>query len=416
MNQSPRLSLTSKLLLMLPFLVLLLNNYELTFLVWTAVALLTIQSQYSVNFLRLLIIPVVILLLGILPMFGETPKFFNVFRDVAYLAKPVLGLMIGYQLARIMGVRIWKAFVDIGLLLAVYHIGILAFYYLFFGIRDMHTLRQFGGYFDDFQVYVLILILFRKQLGIELNEKRVWWLLAIIGFSSFLYLSRVNIIQFIILFVALKGYLRPTVRSAKIVGLSLLAVLVAYGAIYYSNPRRSGKGLEAFLYKIKIAPIEPFKSKINKEDWKDFNDNYRSFENIITVRQLNSNESIISGMGLGSTIDLGREVWTNDGEFIRYIPILHNSYYTVWFKCGLLAMVLMFVFIYYLYKPITPLDNRIRHYNYLLMGSAIYLIFSNWVFMGLYLKLDNKSIVLGAILFYRYHLYRTATLAQSTEA
>src|SRR5690606_973577 len=121
--------------------------------------------------------------------------------------------------------------------------------------------------------------------------------------------------------------------------------------------------------KIKIAPIEPFKTKINEEDWKEFHDNYRSFENIITVKQLDSHDALWTGKGLGSTVDLGRELWTNDGEFIRYIPILHNSYYTVWLKGGVLAMVLMLVFIYYLYKPRPAPDNQTMHFNYLLMGS-----------------------------------------------
>lgn len=408
MTQSNRSTTIYQAMLMLPFLVLLINHYELTFLVWSLTALVSLRQSYSAAFLRLIVISAAILLLGAVAMIGESPEPFNVFRDVAYLTKPILGMLIGYHFCRILGKNIWKTLIDVGFLLAVYHIGVLIFSYVFIGIRNMHILRQFGGYFDDFQVYILILLIFRKQLGIEVNEKRVPLLLTIIGLSSFLYLSRVNIIQFVILFVAMKGYLRPTVRSIRVVTISMALVLAAYGAVYYSNPSRSGKGLEAFLYKIKIAPIEPFKTKINKEDWKDFHDNYRSFENIITVKQLESHDAFWTGMGLGSTIDLGREVWTNDGEFIRYIPILHNSYYTVWFKAGMLAMVLMFVFIYYLYKPLSALTDEIRHFNYLLMGSAIYLIFSNWVFMGLYLKLDNKSIILGAILCYRFYLYKQA--------
>lgn len=408
MTYSIRSSTIYQVMLMLPFLVLLINHYELTFMVWSLTALVSLRQSYSLEFLRLILISGVILLLGALAMIGETAPLFYVFRDVAYLTKPILGMLIGYQFCMLLGQKIWKTLINVGVIMAAYHIGVLIFSYVFIGIRNIHILRQFGGYFDDFQVYVLILLLFRKQLGIEVNEKRIKLVIAVVAVSSFLYLSRVNIIQFVILFVALKGYLRPTVKSIRIVLISLALIFAAYGAVYYSNPSRSGKGMEAFLYKIKIAPIEAFKTKINKQDWKDFNDNYRSFENIITVKQLEAHDAFFTGMGLGSTIDLGREVWTNDGEYIRYIPILHNSYYTVWFKAGLIAMILMLVFIYYLYKPLPALNEEIRHFNYLMVGSAIFLIFSNWVFMGLYLKLDSKSILLGAALCHRYYLYRHA--------
>jgi hypothetical protein len=230
----------------------------------------------------------------------------------------------------------------------------------------------------------------------------------IIATSSFLYLARTNIIQFFILYFAMKGHLRATRKSLKALGLIILGVLLGYGAIYYSNPRRQGKGIETFLYKIKIAPIEPFKTKINKDDWKDFNDNYRSFENIITVKQVTGEGfySVVFGKGLGSTIDLGRYIYTNDHEYIRYIPTLHNAYMTVFLKSGLIGVLLTLYFIYLLFRHRKAYDQDMRDMNYLFVGSAAFLILSNWVFMGLYLKLDNKSLVLGAIICYSEMLWR----------
>jgi len=227
--------------------------------------------------------------------------------------------------------------------------------------------------------------------------------IVLLSVSAFLYLARTNMIQFVVLVMAIKGYFILNVRNVKYLLVATSLVVTAYAAIYYSNPSRKGEGLEAFLYKIKIAPIESFKTKINEEDWKDFNDNYRSFENIITVRQVTDRgfPTILIGKGMGSTIDLGREMWTNDQEFIRYVPELHNTYMTMYLKAGLIGVLLTLIFIYYLSKS-KPTNNRlIHHINLLFMGSALFLIVSNWVFLGLYLKLDNKSIFLGFLIAYR---------------
>ncbi|MBC8883674.1 hypothetical protein H9X57_10765 [Flavobacterium piscinae] len=107
----------------------------------------------------------------------------------------------------------------------------------------------------------------------------------------------------------MKGYFVPNRRNATILFSLVLAGLVAYSAILYYNPKRNGKGIEAFLYKVKIAPTEPFKTKINTEDYKDFNDNYRSVENINTYRQMRNDGafSVLFGKGLGSKVDLKKK-------------------------------------------------------------------------------------------------------------
>ena len=213
--------------------------------------------------------------------------------------------------------------------------------------------------------------------------------------------------------LALKGYFRITPRSLKVMITTIVLTIGCYSAIYYSYPNRKGKGIEAFFYKIKIAPIEAFKTKINQDDWKEFNDNYRSFENIITVRQVTGNGwfTTFFGKGLGSTVDIGREMWTNDGELIRYVPALHNAYMTMFLKSGLAGVFLTILFIIILIRNLKSETEEIRYVNYLIIGTGIFLLLSNWVFMGLYLKLDNKSIFLGFLLCYRELLLKEHRLS-----
>ncbi len=396
-------------------LILVLNNYELTFAVWFLTALVTSRRQYSVRIIKLLLIPTAILLIAFVSAFVSDNKSYNYFRDVAYLLKPILGLLIGYNICKSVGKKILYPIIYTGLALSVIHIITLGVCYSIFHIRNVHELRHYGGYFNDFEIYVLILLVFRKRFDIELSTQKTVLFALVIGFSTFLYFARTNIIQLIVLFLAMQGYFKITKRSIVVLLVSFTVIGGLYAAIYQSNPQRGAKGIEAFLYKVKIAPIESFKTRINKDDWKDFNDNYRSFENIMTVRQMTQQDTFVMliGEGLGSTIDIGREVWSNDGEMIRYIPILHNAYMTIFLKSGLIGVFFLLLFIYVLFRNGgsggTP---QLRNVNYLIIGSAIYLIISNWIFMGLYLKLDNKSIFLGFLICYKEWLLREHRLTK----
>ncbi|KAF2339308.1 hypothetical protein [Flavobacterium tistrianum] len=296
-----------------------------------------------------------------------------------------------------------KVMVYAGLAISVMHLVMLSFTVIEFRTLSVNLLREHGGYFSDYEIYILIILIFYKELKLEISKKQRILFLAIIGLSSFLYLARTNLIQFIILYVGLKGYLIFNKKSLKVILAVFLASIIGYASIVYINPKREGKGIQAFLYKIKIAPQEAFKTKIDKEDWKDFNDNYRSFENIIAVNQVSAkgNRAIFFGEGLGSTLNLGRKIWTNDHEYVQYIPIAHNAYMTIFLKSGLLGVLFLLTFLIILYRQKKSDIKNVQAINYLLIGTSIFLVVSNWVFLGLYLKLDNKSIIIGFLIALR---------------
>ena len=392
------------MLLALCLLVLLLvNSYEITFLIWSLTALISIGFRYSVRIVKLLLVLTAILLVSFFSSFFNEYHNFNFFRDIAYLLKPIIGLVIGYNITKKLGKEMVYVVIKLGALIALIHILILIVCYTLFSIHDMNDIRKYGGYFNDFEVYILILLLFKKQLNLVISRQKTILFIVLISISTFLYFARTNLIQLVILTLAMKGYLKLTPKSIKILTTVGLFTIASYSMIYYSYPQRNGKGLEGFFYKVKNAPIEAFKTKINEDDWKEFNDNYRSFENIKTVKQVTASGwfTIIFGKGLGSTVDVGREMWTNDGEQIRFEPTLHNAYMTMLLKSGLIGVFLLVLFIYFLLKQGKTDIASVKNINYLLIGSAVYLILSNWVFMGIYLKLDNKSIFLGFLLCYK---------------
>lgn len=397
-----------QLLFALCVLIPFVNIYELTFLVWFLTFAITISNRYSIRIVKYITCFSVILATAFVVSFFTNESTYNFFRDIAYLLKPIIGLLVGYQLYKKCQNKFFTTVIYTGLLISSIHLLIVLITFIRFHAITVNLLREYCGYHSDYEVYILVLLLFYKKFEINWSKKKVHTFIAIVSLSSFLYLSRTNFIQLIILFIAMKGYFVLNKKSVTIIASVVLFVVVGYTAVYQSNPQRSGKGIEAFLYKIKNAPIEPFKTKIDKDNWKDFNDNYRSYENILTVKQVSSQgtSAVLFGKGLGATINLGREIWTNDGEFIQYIPILHNGFATVFLKSGIFGLLFLLIFMYLLGKPVKSNLVSVQNLNFILVGTAIFLIVSNWVFMGFYLKLDNKSILLGFIICYREFLLK----------
>ncbi|WP_396173742.1 hypothetical protein, partial [Flavobacterium sp.] len=387
------------------------------FLIWSFTVLITIQTKYSFSVVKQLLCFTLILTIAFFSSFYYAFENFAFIRDITYLLKPIIGLLVGYQLCKNHIKNPFDTAIKVGVLLAIIHIIIVGYGFVFKGFSNIHQIRSYAGFFSDYEVYVIIMVLFARELGVTLSQKQFYLFLALLVFSSFLYLSRTNFIQFVILFFAIKGFFVPSRK--KLIGLIslVLAGLVFYSAILYYNPKRNAKGIEAFLYKVKIAPTEPFKTKVNKEDYVDFNDNYRSVENIHTLRQMRSagDYAVLFGKGLGSTIDLNTKVWLGDSE-LRHISVLHNGFMTVYLKSGVVGVLILFVTIILLFrfrKAKNPIEQRI---NYLLTGTAIFLFISYWVFMGFYFKADTKAILIGLLLAYSERLTKVNWIANTSKS
>ncbi len=379
-----------------------LNNYELTFAVWAFAVLITLSKSYTWGFVKY--VGLFVAILAIAAVVGLTKEYpaYYVIRDITYMAKPIMGLMIGYQLCKKTFNKGFETIVLTGLVIALIHLTVLFLAVVLHNARTVNDLRLHGGYFSDFEVFAFVILLFHDRFGLSFSRRNRLWFTYIIGFSAFMYLARTNFLQFFILFFAMKGYFRITPKSIAVVTASAAVLVVAYSAIVMSNPRRNGPGVEAFLYKIKIAPTEPFKTKINVDDWRDFNDNYRSYENINTVRQMagHGTTAVVIGEGIGSRVDLKKEVMLGD-MMLRYISILHNGFMTVFLKSGLVGVFIYLYSIYLLIRPRRSSKPLLRQINLLLVGTGIFLILSNWVFMGVYNLLDSKSVLIGFLLCYK---------------
>ncbi|WP_396165715.1 O-antigen ligase family protein [Flavobacterium sp.] len=378
------------------------NIYELSFTVWMAAIAITLKNNYSIEFVKYISIFIIIFLLAITVGFFYDYSLYFTIRDITYLLKPITGLLLGYQLFNKHIKNPFQFVVYAGVSIAVYHL-ILVGYGFIAGAKNVREIREYGGYFNDFEVYTLVILLFSNQFNLQFSKKRNTIFLLILAVSSFFYLARTNFIQFIILVIALKGIFVLNKRAIKVVGTTLILVAAGYAAVFYYNPVRNGKGLDEFLYKIKMAPAEAFSTKINRDDWKQFNDNYRSYENIRTVEQLSYNESFLFGEGIGSQVDLKQKVYLGDME-LRYISILHNGYMTVLLKTGLLGLGIYLFSIFFFFRKNNEPTEALKNIHYLFIGTGVFLIISNWVFMGFYNLIDTKTLLIGFLFAYKNDL------------
>jgi hypothetical protein len=380
------------------------NNYEFSFLCWFLATMITLKRSYSILFLRYLSYFILIFLSSIVVSFFFNNKLYFIIRDMTYLLKPILGLLLGYQFYRDKLIKNPFTFLlNAGIVMAAIHLIMVGYGVLLQGATSVAKIREYGGYFNDFEVYTLIILLFYKKFEIDLSKRKFYFYLTILALSSFFYLARTNFIQFFILFFAMKGWLIINKKSLTILTSLALFSIIAYTAIYQYNPKRNGDGVDEFLYKVKLIPLEAFATKINRSDWKDFHDHYRSYENIRTIEQLSYNNTFLFGEGMGSQVNLKQKVFLGD-MFLKYISILHNGYMTVLLKSGLLGLLLLIGSILFFFKTFNSQSEIEKNINLLFLGTGVFLLISYWVFMGFYNLLDSKTLLIGFLFAYKNKL------------
>ena len=383
-----------------------IGNFELTFFTWSLTFVLTLQKKYSFEIIKLIVPYIIILIVAFISHFRyKDTEFYFVFRDITYLTKPIIGFLVGYQLFKYNHKFAMNMIVNTGVFIAICHIYTIFSAIFIHHARTVADLRFYSGYFSDYEIYVVLLLIFYKEFGLEYSKKKLYIFTAVVGFSALMYLSRTNFLQVLILYLALKGIFAVNRKSIIIFATLFITGIVAYSAVVNSNPRRSAKGFEGLLYKIQVAPLEPFKTQINRKDYKDFNDNYRSYENIQTIRQVSTDGTmaVLFGRGLGSKIDLKQYVYLGDMR-LRFISILHNGFMIVFLKSGLVGIFVYMYTIFFFFINRKSSNPKVRMINLLFLGTGIFLFISNWVFLGFYNLTETKSILIGLLIAYRKYL------------
>ena len=99
-----------------------LDNYELTFAIWSLSAMITITNIYSLGIIKQLLCFVTILILATVVLLFKKHQLYFIIRDFTYLIKPILGLLIGYQLCKKFPQKAFQTIVYTGFFIAIIHL------------------------------------------------------------------------------------------------------------------------------------------------------------------------------------------------------------------------------------------------------------------------------------------------------
>ena len=236
-------------------------------------------AQINKLFFKTIVPILLVFLLGFPGVLFNKVAFFDVFKDIFHFLKPITGLLIGYCFYRkIDDFKMFvKTIVIVGLLSSVIHFGILFF---ISGFTSVNEIREFGR--DNFlELFSLFFLLFYKKLENESLFKSKLnhiFFVVLLAASNVLYFSRTMIVAAIILLITIYGYTIITKRGLRIIGVILVSILFFYGYLFSIKIARNQPGVQSFLYKVKNAPSEIFKTKIDRENHKDLWDHWRGYE------------------------------------------------------------------------------------------------------------------------------------------
>ncbi|NMH28384.1 O-antigen ligase family protein [Flavobacterium silvaticum] len=343
--------------------------------------------------------------LGFLGTLINQYNWFNISKDIFHFLKPILGIVIGYLFFRKIGNlgTFIRTIVICGFISALLHFLILV------GTGSLSSgsindVREFGK--DNFlEVFALFFLLYHskfqdaKLFKNKATERIVFIVLLL---SSILYFSRTMIVVAIILLLTIYGFTLITKKSIKVIAAFIGLIVLFYAYLFSIKLERNKPGLEAFLYKVKNAPSELFKTKIDRENHKDLWDHWRGYEAKRAIALMDKNpSSYVFGNGHGSLVNLKfKAPLTGEKEGLKFISELHNGYPYVLYKTGLIGLVVYLIFLFRIYVFVYKKNNQNTFLFLFISAIGTIYLFTTLTITGIYNGRDIIIFILGALLFF----------------
>jgi hypothetical protein len=225
-----------------------------------------------------------------------------------------------------------------------------------------------------------------SQTGVARGQAIV--LLALIVLAVLASNSRITIITLGVMFLAWAGLFSRT-RRAFIGGAVVLAILAL---LWQFLPEYNGgeltvaiklrRSLDEMLLTDSVDPTEMILN------WRGF----EAYNAQLMIDQATVLRKIF-GYGLGATIDLGQEIPFEDGP-IRFLPILHNGFYYLMIKYGMIgALVYVVTVVRFGLLGKSSYDNMAVG-DRMLRGTIISILLATAVITGLYNKTELNGLTL----------------------
>lgn len=369
----------------------------LGFVIWN-------KTTISLKFFKTIFPLLIVFIVGFI---GYLINFYSLsatIKDVIYFLKPIIVLSFSYLLV--------KDLKDLFLFLRiiVFTAGFTAFIHLFgifilgdFTNNSIHELRGDFGLDNFIEILAFYIILFsNKFLGKSIFKDKRWNYCMLIFFlgSIYLYFSRTMLVTFFLIGLSILGYTKITKNTFKIIGLVLVFISLLYAYLFSVKIDRNAKGVEAFLYKIKIAPEEIFKTKVDRENHKELWDHWRGYEAKRALALMDKNpSSYIYGTGYGSLINLKFKAPLGEKD-MKHISRIHNGYVFVLYKTGIVGLVLYLLFLIKLYLNVYKRSETKEQLfiTRTIVSISVFYFFSSLIITGIYIPIDAVVFVLGGLL------------------
>lgn len=386
---------------------LYLPSYKLNFaiqFVSLAIVVFISKTTISLRFFKTILPLLLIFLVGFLGYLLDFYPLSATIKDITYFLKPIVVLVLSYVLIKKQNdmFLFLKAIVFIAAFTAFLHLfGI--FVLGDFRENSIHELRGDFGLDNFIEIFALYILLFSKRfLGKPIVEDRRWYYVLVVVFllSIYLYFSRTMLVAFFLIGFSMLGYTKITTGTLKFIGFAFLLIGLLYAYLFSVKIDRNAKGVEAFLYKIKIAPEEIFETKIDRENHKELWDHWRGYEAKRALELMNENPtSYFFGTGHGSLVNLKFKAPVGEKD-MKFISRIHNGYVFVLYKTGFVGLILYFLFLINLYLKIYNKKSSEELYfaNRIIVSISVFYVFTSLIITGIYIPIDAVFFILGGLL------------------
>lgn len=337
-------------------------------------------------------------------------QIFPIAKDVFYVSKTIVALIVGSVLASHIGgiAEAFRVIVLASVFSAAYHhIEVFVHYSDGISVFSLRSAEGVRGYFVTVVGLAILLVNWKNPTLISRRNFEYWLCVAICMSSVVLAHSRTYYIMLAIMLITLNGWWRISLSNVlKLLLLTLFCLLVINIGSEVSDGEKNLFG--KFSYSInEIVMRDYYEPRDINKNWRGF-ESYKAF---LSFRAGNLYQMLL-GHGMGSTIDLGRYILLGKNE-MRNIPLLHNGYLYVLVKFGIIGV---FLLVYMLIKIIkyglayerSVFDHDDILASRLMVGLGVSLIVSTFVIAGIFNGNMAPLVVLSAMFSSKaiYKLYR----------
>ena len=383
----------------------LFASFEITAILSTLVVLFVLAQKkikFSKNFLFLISLLIILSTIAIITGLVKNELGYDFLKDFFYLNKPILLILAGYAIVRKINNQefVYRTVVLAAVFFAAIHLFLVAQYVIAEPDFTVAGIRYYAGRDSVLELFALSFLVANVRLK-KIKFKHQNLITLVLALSFLFYLSRTMTLVFIFMLIAFLGYLKLTTKGLRYILFATLIISALYAYLFSVKiDRDSGRPIDNFLYKLKIAPAEIFikPGSLDVKDHANLWDHWRAYEASKAIDALNDGKTIdwFFGLGMGSLIDLDFYApLSDDDKGMRFISLLHNGYAYVLYKTGFIGLLIYILFFVFILVPFSSTKEMLPSYN-ILVGIVTFYIISSFVISGLYNLSDPISLLVGA--------------------